>query len=141
MSVAVALALLEREGRWLLQLRDDVPGIVAPGHWGLFGGHLDPGETPEQALRRELLEEIAWQAGPLTFAFRQDRPERVLHYFHAPLPVPLEALRLLEGQDLALVSLAEMERGAVWSPKLGESRPLAASLLFALPELRRRAAI
>ena len=141
MSVAVALALLEREGRWLLQLRDDVPGIVAPGHWGLFGGHLDPGETPEQALRRELLEEIAWQAGPLTFAFRQERPERVLHYFHAPLPVPLQALRLLEGQDLALVSLAEMEAGAVWSPKLGESRPLAASLLFALPELRRRAAI
>jgi 8-oxo-dGTP diphosphatase len=141
MSVAVALALLEREGRWLLQLRDDVPGIVAPGHWGLFGGHLDPGETPEQALRRELLEEISWQAGPLTFAFRQERPERVLHYFHAPLPVPLEALRLLEGQDLALVSQAEMETGAVWSPKLGESRPLAASLLFALPELRRRAAI
>jgi len=140
MSVVVALALLEREGRWLLQLRDDVPGIVAPGHWGLFGGHLDPGETPEQALRRELLEEIAWQAGPLTFAFRQERPERVLHYFHAPLPVPLQALRLLEGQDLALVSLAEMEVGAVWSAKLGESRPLAASLQFALPELRRRAA-
>jgi 8-oxo-dGTP diphosphatase len=140
MSVVVALALLEREGRWLLQLRDDVPGIVAPGHWGLFGGHLDPGETPEQALRRELLEEIAWQAGPLTFAFRQERPERVLHYFHAPLPVPLQALRLLEGQDLALVSLAEMEAGAVWSPKLGESRPLATSLQFALPELRRRAA-
>jgi 8-oxo-dGTP diphosphatase len=139
MNVAVALALLEREGRWLLQLRDDVPGIVAPGHWGLFGGHLDPGETPEQALRRELLEEIAWQAGPLTFAFRQERPERLLHYFHAPLPVPLHELRLLEGQDLALVSLEELETGAVWSPKLGERRPLATSLQVALPELRRRA--
>jgi 8-oxo-dGTP diphosphatase len=138
MSVEVALALLEREGRWLLQLRDDMPGIVAPGRWGLFGGHLDPDETPEQALRRELREEIDWEAGPLRYAFRQERPERVLHYFHAPLPVPLESLRLLEGQDLALVALAEMEGGAVWSPKLGETRPLAASLQFALPELRRR---
>jgi hypothetical protein len=48
--------MLQRDGRWLMQLRDEIPTIVAPGCWGLFGGHLDPGETPEQALRRELLE-------------------------------------------------------------------------------------
>ena len=30
---------------------DDLDGIVAPGCWGLFGGHLDPGEQPEQALK------------------------------------------------------------------------------------------
>ena len=52
MAVEVALAMLHLEGRWLMQLRDDIPTIVAPGCWGLFGGHLDPGETPEQALRR-----------------------------------------------------------------------------------------
>lgn len=56
MAVEVALAMLQRDGRWLIQLRDEIPTIVAPGCWGLFGGHLDPGETPEQALRRELLE-------------------------------------------------------------------------------------
>jgi len=61
MAVEVALAMLHRDGRWLMQLRDEIPTIVAPGCWGLFGGHLDPGETPEQALRRELLEEISWQ--------------------------------------------------------------------------------
>ena len=53
-AVEVALAMLERDGCWLMQLRDDIPGIVAPGCWGLFGGHLDPGETAEQALQREL---------------------------------------------------------------------------------------
>ena len=52
MAVEVALAMLQRDGRWLMQLRDEIPSIVAPGCWGLFGGHLDPGETPEQALRR-----------------------------------------------------------------------------------------
>lgn len=139
MNPEVALALLERDGLWLLQLRDDLPGIIAPGCWGLFGGHLDPGETPEQALRRELVEEIGWEAGPLQYAFRHERPSRVLHYFQGPLTVPLSALRLQEGQDLALVSLAELESGLVRSPKLGERRPLADSLALALPELRRRA--
>jgi len=51
MAVEVALAMLQRDGRWLMQLRDEIPNIVAPGCWGLFGGHLDPDETPEQALR------------------------------------------------------------------------------------------
>ena len=42
MKPAVALAMLQREGQWLLQLRDDIDSIIYPGHWGLFGGHLDP---------------------------------------------------------------------------------------------------
>ncbi len=31
MAVEVALALLQRDGRWLIQLRDESPTIVAPG--------------------------------------------------------------------------------------------------------------
>lgn len=43
----------------MLQLRDDRPGIWYPGHWGLFGGTLEKGESPETALRRELAEELS----------------------------------------------------------------------------------
>ncbi|MCP9917771.1 NUDIX hydrolase [Cyanobium sp. ATX 6F1] len=135
LGVEVAIAMLERQGRWLLQLRDDLPGIVAPGHWGLFGGHLDPGETPEQALRRELLEEINWQAGELPFWFRHSNPARVAHFFRADLTVPLESLQLLEGQDLVLASTRELNSGRVWSPKLRQHRPLAPSLLIAASAL------
>ncbi len=41
-----------------------------------------------------LLEREDRRPGPLRYAFRQERPERMLHYFHAPLPVPLESLSL-----------------------------------------------
>ena len=39
-----------------MPLHDETPAIVAPGCWDLLGGHLDPGETPEQGLRGERLE-------------------------------------------------------------------------------------
>ncbi|MEI6829926.1 MAG: GNAT family N-acetyltransferase [Synechococcaceae cyanobacterium ELA445] len=135
MPVEVALALLEREGSWLLQLRDDLATIVAPGCWGLFGGHLDPGETPELALRRELVEEIDWQAEELSSWFSHTNLQRVIHFFRGPLTVPLEALRLQEGQDLALASRQELACGQVWSPKLQEFRPLAPSLQRAVGAL------
>ena len=75
MPLEIAVAMLERQEQWLLQLRDDIPGIVHPGTWGLFGGHLDPGETPEQAAIRELQEELCItptdisRVGRLMFAF------------------------------------------------------------------------
>ena len=55
---AVAAILLAADGRYVLQLRDDVPHIWYPGHWGLFGGSIDPGESEREALRRELREEL-----------------------------------------------------------------------------------
>jgi 8-oxo-dGTP diphosphatase len=134
-TLEVALAMLEQEGRWLLQLRDDIAGIVAPGRWGLFGGHLDPGETARQALRRELLEEIAWPSPELPFWFRDANPQRIAHFFRGRLTVPLNGLQLLEGQDLVLASFEELSTGAVWSPRLREHRPLAASLRRAVEQL------
>jgi 8-oxo-dGTP pyrophosphatase MutT (NUDIX family) len=58
--IHVAIAILHQQNKFLLQLRDDIPGIIYPGHWGLFGGHIEPGETPDVAVKRELLEEIGY---------------------------------------------------------------------------------
>jgi 8-oxo-dGTP pyrophosphatase MutT (NUDIX family) len=51
-------AFIYQNGRFLLQHRDNIPGIFHPGHWGLFGGSIDIGETPKQCLVRELVEEL-----------------------------------------------------------------------------------
>ncbi|MCS5706153.1 NUDIX hydrolase [Synechococcus sp. FGCU-3] len=133
--VEVALAMLERDGRWLMQLRDSIPGIVAPGCWGLFGGHLDSGETPEQAVRRELIEEIGWPAGELNFWRSHTNERRVAHLFLGPLTVPLEQLQLLEGEAMALVRSAELLSGRIWSEAVQEFRPLAPGLAEALGPL------
>lgn len=60
---AVAAIILVDGERYLLQLRDNVPQIFFPGHWGLFGGAVEPGESEEQALRREVEEEIGIAIG------------------------------------------------------------------------------
>jgi 8-oxo-dGTP pyrophosphatase MutT (NUDIX family) len=55
---AAAAILIYEDGRILMQLRDDRPDIWYPDHWGLFGGGVEAGETPEEALCRELYEEL-----------------------------------------------------------------------------------
>ena len=65
-DAAVALLVLD-DGRYLMQLRDQKAGIFYPGHWGCFGGALDPGETPEAGLRRELREELGVDVGACAY--------------------------------------------------------------------------
>lgn len=122
--VAVALAVLYRGDRLLMQLRDDHPTILYPGHWGLFGGHLEAGETPLAGLRRELQEEIGycpeflWPLGQ----YSDDRTIR--HIFASPLAVELKDLVLGEGWDMALVAPSAVHQGWSYSARAGEERPL-----------------
>lgn len=55
--VVAAAALVDRDGRLLVQQRPE--GLSMAGLWEFPGGKLEPGETPEQALIRELGEELA----------------------------------------------------------------------------------
>lgn len=59
MADLASLALYDREGRILLQHRDP-HAKNSPDHWGFFGGHMEEGETPEVAMRRELMEELEY---------------------------------------------------------------------------------
>lgn len=55
--ILVVAAVAEREGRWLLGLRPEEKRHGAM--WEFPGGKVEAGETPPDALRRELLEEMA----------------------------------------------------------------------------------
>jgi 8-oxo-dGTP pyrophosphatase MutT (NUDIX family) len=62
---AVCALIVLEDGRYLMQLRDQRPDIFYPGYWGLFGGAVDEGESPTEALYRELYEELEMKAGDI----------------------------------------------------------------------------
>lgn len=77
LDVLVAAGVIVRDpstDRVLLQLRGD------DGTWGPPGGRIEPGETLEDAARRELFEETGLMAGRLTQIDVYSGPEFVVHY-------------------------------------------------------------
>jgi 8-oxo-dGTP diphosphatase len=105
-----AVALIDSDGRVLLAERP--AGRPMAGLWEFPGGKVEPGETPEAALIRELHEELGietWASclAPLTFA------SHAYDGFH--LLMPLFACRKWqgivtprEGQRLAWVRAADL---------------------------------
>lgn len=88
-----AVALIDKDGRVLIAQRP--AGKSMAGLWEFPGGKIEAGETPEQALIRELHEELGidtWSSclAPLTFA------SHAYADFH--LLMPLFACRKWEGQ-------------------------------------------
>ena len=110
MVLVVAAALIDRDGRVLLTRRPE--GKAMAGLWEFPGGKVHDGETPEQALIRELGEELGIDArrsclAPLTFA------SHAYADFH--LLMPLYVLRSWsgvvaprEGQEIAWTRAARL---------------------------------
>ena len=103
--IVAACALLDREGAVLLAQRP--PGRPLAGLWEFPGGKVEAGEQPEEALIRELREELGLEIAkedltPLTFA-SYAYPD-----FHLLMPVYLcrrwqGRLTAHEGQELLWV--------------------------------------
>ncbi|MCI4677386.1 (deoxy)nucleoside triphosphate pyrophosphohydrolase [Rhodoblastus acidophilus] len=90
--LVVAAALIDADDRVLVAQRPE--GKQLAGLWEFPGGKLDPGERPEQALIRELREELGIEVkapclAPLTFA------NHAYEDFH--LLMPLFVCRRWEG--------------------------------------------
>ena len=71
LALVVAVALVDTDNRVLLAQRPE--GRAMAGLWEFPGGKIEPGEAPEDALIRELREELGVEVkaaclAPLTFA-------------------------------------------------------------------------
>jgi 8-oxo-dGTP pyrophosphatase MutT (NUDIX family) len=123
-NIAAAVLVAEADGRYLLQLRDEKPGLHLCGHWGLFGGGLESGESPADAMRRELQEELSFDARriePLVVSIHAIWPEAPvfrLHFFIVPFSTKEHAAMIQrEGAGQGLFTAAEsccLERVSPW---------------------------
>ena len=103
------VAFYDHTGRILLQERKDISKFGE--EWGFFGGGVKPGETKDEALKREIKEELDYKLQEYEHLYSEDMQvtqthRTLIHMFIAPLP-PLEQLTLQEGSDLQLFSLSD----------------------------------
>ena len=105
-EVQVAVGVLVRpDGRFLLTSRP--PGKVYAGYWEFPGGKLEAGETVEEALRRELQEEIGITIGQVHpwKVERVDYPHDLVCLHFCKVFEWAGALQMHEGQSFAWESL------------------------------------
>ena len=87
-----------------------------PPPWGFFGGGMEEGETPLEALLREAEEELTLTLNPDelryvgTFSGRYGNLELTLHTFLWPFDGDLGRFVQREGTGMELISAAEMLR-------------------------------
>ena len=132
-EVAVGV-LLRADGAMLLSTRP--PGKAYEGYWEFPGGKIEAGETVEQALRRELIEELGVAIGPVQVwkVTEHDYPHALvrLHWckvtewsgefemregqIMAWQQLPLQVRPVLPGAYPVLQWLAE-ERGQTFDPE------------------------
>lgn len=114
MLVAAGAALVLPDGRWVMQRRtDDAP--TDPNGLSFFGGHLEPGEQPQEALLRELAEETSLSieareyqlvCDPVTI--KRQGKDFQLHVFYVDIP-SLE-FEVYEGKGVEAFTLAQLRK-------------------------------
>jgi 8-oxo-dGTP diphosphatase len=121
--LVAACALIDPDGRVLIARRPE--GRSMAGLWEFPGGKIEAGERPEEALVRELREELAIEVNeaclaPLTFAsysypdFHLLMPLYVCRRWEGtPKPVEAEALKWVRTQDLTTYPMPPADRPLV----------------------------
>jgi NDP-sugar pyrophosphorylase family protein len=106
----VSAILLNQNGEILLQHRDDNPAIRYPGHWALFGGTVETGESAHAAARREILEETGYNVENLGLFREFVHNGKRESAFAGELNASLDQLSLSEGQGMNFVRPADLPK-------------------------------
>jgi len=100
---SAGIIIENNEGKLLLQLRDDKVKKF-PNCWVLLGGALEGDETPEEAVKREIKEEIGIEIENLKY-FKNFNYEYITQsFFYKKMNLDLGKIDLKEGKEIKFFS-------------------------------------
>ena len=106
------IILYDKDRKILLQHRaEDAKRL--PGYWAFFGGGIEKGETPEQAVKRETLEELGYTLKNPKMIMKQKffwKDEKNEKYVYMEEYDPSKKLILGEGQNLGWYHLSDLKK-------------------------------
>ncbi|MBI2474857.1 NUDIX domain-containing protein [Candidatus Uhrbacteria bacterium] len=110
-NVAIII-LYDQDKKILLQHRaEDAERL--PGYWAFFGGGIEAGETPEQAVKRETLEELNYTLKNPKMIMKQDflsKDETNEKHVFVEEFDPSKIITLGEGQNFGWFHLSEINK-------------------------------
>ncbi len=98
--IGAGIILLNSRNELLLILRDDNPAIPYPSMWDLPGGHVEEGESPEDAIRREMREELELELGEIGLFREYHTPAFDEYVYVKRIDLDPARLPLHEGQRI-----------------------------------------
>ena len=108
----VAKIALFKNNKILLELRDDKPDILFPNHWTLVGGGIANGESAEDAVKREVSEELNYELNEAEFistcVSHDESPPAEINLFFGKINCEIEDLELKEGQEIRFFSFDQL---------------------------------
>lgn len=100
-TVGAGILLLNSNNELLMLLRDDIPNIPFPDMWDIPGGKVEPGEIPEETVKREMMEEMGLKLENISFFKRYETSNLIDNVFWQRIDLNPDKIDLKEGQQIA----------------------------------------